>query len=144
MILLYRLDQDPLLPAIQMLAAMREQEIRLIQPAEAFRPVREVLEGEGFDSPMGTAAAMGPAVSAPVAAAAGPVIGTPPEDPLILFAGMDQEEVSRWVDQLKALSGGASSKILKAMVTPTNIQWSISYLLEHLKEERAYFQKRRS
>ena len=131
MILLYRLNEHPLFPSIRMLCAMYGHEARIIETNELRQPLRELVSAE-------TRTALPFAV--PAAAPVDPV----PEEPLILFAGMDQEQVSHFVDQLKALSGGTSSKILKAMLTPTNAEWSTLYLLEHLQEERAYYQNRRN
>ena len=131
MLLLYKMDDHPLLGAVRMLSAMYGHPIRMVQADEARKPLKELVSDEGTVN----------AVSAPVA---GPVFGAVSEDPLILFAEMEQETVSSFVDQLKVLSGGTSSKVLKAMLTPTNADWNIAYLLEHLKEERAYYEKRRS
>ena len=141
MILLFGLDEHPLFGAVAMLSAMCGQEIRKVAQSESRKPLKELLSEKTESLSLGASVPKGfPAAPA----FADPVIGSVPEDPLILFAGMNQEEVSTFVDQLKTLSGGTSSRILKAMITPTNIEWSISYLLEHLKEERAYFQQRRS
>lgn len=128
MILLYRLNEHPLFPSIRMLCAMYGHEARIIETNELRQPLRELVSAE-------TRTALPFAV---------PVVNQIPEEPLMLFAGMDQEQVSSFVDQLKALSGGTSSKILKAMLTPTNAEWSTLYLLEHLQEERAYYQNRRN
>ncbi|MBR3393921.1 MAG: DUF3783 domain-containing protein [Firmicutes bacterium] len=141
MILLFGLDEHPLFGTVAMLSTMCGQEIRKVALSEAKKPLKELLSGKTEPLPLGASVPKGfPAAPA----FADPVIGSVPEDPLILFAGMNQEEVSAFVDQLKTLSGGTSSRILKAVITPTNIEWSIFYLLEHLKEERAYFQQRSS
>ena len=141
MILLFGLDDHPLFGTVAMLSTMCGHEIRKVALSESRKPLRELLSGK--TEPLSLGASMPKGFPA-APAFADPVIGSVPEDPLILFAGMNQEEVSAFVDQLKTLSGGTSSRILKAMITPTNIEWSISYLLEHLKEERAYFQQRRN
>ncbi|MBO4888385.1 MAG: DUF3783 domain-containing protein [Firmicutes bacterium] len=131
MILLYRLEEHPLLPAIRMLCAMYGHEARIIGTNEIRQPLRQLVSAE-------------PGTFLPFAVPATAPVDQVPEEELILFAGMDQEQVSHFVDQLKALSKGTSSKILKAMLTPTNAEWSTLYLLEHLQEERAYYQNRRN
>ena len=141
MILLFGLDEHPLFGTVAMLSAMCGHEIRKVAQSESRKPLKELLVEKTEPLSLGASVPKGfPAAPA----FADPVIGSVPEDPLILFAGMNQEEVSTFVDQLKTLSGGTSSRILKAVITPTNIEWSISYLLEHLKEERAYFQQHRN
>ena len=132
MILLFGLDEHPLFGTVAMLSAMCGHEIRKVDPSEARKPLKELLSGKTEPLPLGASMPKGFPVAPALA------------DPLILFVGMNQEEVSTFVDQLKTLSGGTSSRVLKAVITPTNIEWSISYLLEHLKEERAYFQQRRN
>lgn len=58
---------------------------------------------------------------------------------MILFYGMTNKEISKFIDSFKTLG---LDRPLFAMVTPHSVKWKIAYLLEHLMEEREQAQAR--
>lgn len=60
-----------------------------------------------------------------------------PQEKVVLFNSFSDEELHKMIKVVKATVG---STIL-AVVTPTSAEWSFSYLLEHLIEEREWYSK---
>ena len=63
-------------------------------------------------------------------------------DTMLVFAGMDRKQISRFVDLVNA--SGAPRIALKAMMTPTNASWTAEQLREELEKEHQYFQNLRN
>ncbi len=118
MILLYEIDKLPGWPALQTAMAISKQTYRLVQPNEYHLTLGQLAAGEKT----------GPGLpSAPL------------NQPMMIFCGMDQEALSRFLALNRQLGGPQVA--LKAMLTPTNQTWTTRQLFEELKEEHAYFQK---
>lgn len=152
MILLYGLNGHPAISTINVTAGLFSEELRYVDPSEHHLPLRVLVAGTETETPASFLKPMASYPAGPTAAPSGlpfPAMnaGTDPTgatmEPMMVFVGMDAEKVSRFVDQLRVLSAGLSRNILKAMLTPTNQEWSGLYLIEHLKEERAWHQNNR-
>lgn len=61
-----------------------------------------------------------------------------PEEKVIIFNNFTDEELKGMIKMIRAI---APSSIL-AVVTPTSIEWSFKYLVEHLIEEREWYKNR--
>lgn len=61
-----------------------------------------------------------------------------PKEKVVLFNNFNDSEVNSAIKCLKAID----SKIIMAVVTPTSIEWTFDYLLEHLIEEREWYRKK--
>ena len=64
-----------------------------------------------------------------------PALWTLPE--IIIFFGVPDEKLDIFLAEYKKM--GLEKIRLKAIVTPTNLSWTIYYLTEHLKEEAKRF-----
>jgi len=62
-----------------------------------------------------------------------------PHEKLLLFNNYKDKELYDLIDSIKEVKG---SNTILAAVTPTSINWTVSYLLEHLIEEREAYRKR--
>ena len=58
---------------------------------------------------------------------------------LIIFSGLSDETVDRFLEEYKR--SGIEPVALKAVVTPTNISWSIYELVCELEKERMQYEK---
>lgn len=125
MILLFNLSQHPLLPVIKETAKDQHEALRLIPPEENRLPIRTLLDPSAPQGPLMPKLAENPDL----------MVAESFDAPMMLFCKMTQGEISSFVDQLKQSSKGASARILKAMLTPTNLNWTAPYLYAHLREE---------
>ena len=141
MILLFELENHPLLPSINLTAGLMGQELVHVAKEEYQTPLKDILQGDRTmpDNPLSKAAPL----AMPSAEGLMPYTDIQLE-PMMIFTGMNPDQVSDFVDQLKIQSRGQSGAVLKAMLTPTNLHWSALYLCSHLREERAYHQQRRN
>ena len=62
-----------------------------------------------------------------------------PNERVIIFNNFNDEEINIAIKSLKQVN----KKIIMAVVTPTSIEWSFDYLIEHLIEEREWHEKNR-
>ena len=141
MILLFELENHPLLPSINLTAGLMGQELVHVAKEEYQTPLKDILQGDRTmpDNPLSKAAPLA------MPSAEGLMPSTDSQiEPMMIFTGMNPDQVSDFVDQLKIQSRGQSGAVLKAMLTPTNLHWSALYLCSHLREERAYHQQRRN
>jgi hypothetical protein len=60
---------------------------------------------------------------------------TLPEEKAILFNNFTDDELNR---AIAAIRGNMEARPILAVITPTSIEWSFKYLLEHLIEEREW------
>ena len=119
MILLYQIDNLPGWPALQAAIAMKKETYRLVHPEEYHLTLGQLAAGEKS----------GPGLpSAPI------------NQPMMIFCGMNQSDLTRFLALNRELGGPQVS--LKAMLTPTNQNWTTMQLFTELKEEHAYFQNR--
>lgn len=58
---------------------------------------------------------------------------------IVLFNKCSEEEVK---NAMKAIKESFSVKPIFAVVTPTSIQWKFKYLLEHLLQEKVWYENR--
>jgi hypothetical protein len=63
-----------------------------------------------------------------------------PEERVILLNNYTDEELDRTI---KAIRANLKPGPILAVVTPTSIDWSFKYLLEHLIEEREWFRSQK-
>jgi hypothetical protein len=61
-----------------------------------------------------------------------------PHEKLLLFNNYKDKELYALIDSIKEIK---PPQTILAAVTPTSINWTISYLLEHLMEEREAYRK---
>lgn len=61
-----------------------------------------------------------------------------PHEKLLLFNNYKDKELYALIDSIKEIK---SADTILAAVTPTSIDWTISFLLEHLMEEREAYRK---
>jgi hypothetical protein len=59
-----------------------------------------------------------------------------PEERVILFNNFTDEELDKAIKAARAL---LKPGVIMAIVTPTSIEWTFKYLLEHLMEEREWY-----
>ncbi|QGU93952.1 DUF3783 domain-containing protein [Clostridium bovifaecis] len=62
-----------------------------------------------------------------------------PKEKIVLFNKCQDDEVMRCMKVIKA---NFTEKPIFAMVTPTSIQWKFKDLLEHLMQERKWYENR--
>lgn len=62
-----------------------------------------------------------------------------PEEKVILFNNLSDNELE---NAIMTIRGSLEGQPIFAIVTPTSIEWTFEYLLEHLIEEREFFRKR--
>ena len=61
--------------------------------------------------------------------------GKLPKEKVVLFNNFNDDEINVAIKCLKELSKG----IIMAVVTPTSIEWTFEYLINHLIEERQWY-----
>lgn len=61
-----------------------------------------------------------------------------PNEKLLLFNNYKDKELYDLIDSIREIK---SSDTILAAVTPTSIKWTVSFLLEHLMEEREAYRK---
>ena len=147
MILLFELENHPLLPSINLTAGLMGQELVHVAKEEYQTPLKDILQGDRTmpDNPLSKAAPLAmPSAEGLMPSAKSLMPSADIQiEPMMIFTGMNPDQVSDFVDQLRIQSRGQSGAVLKAMLTPTNLHWSALYLCSHLREERAYHQQRR-
>lgn len=62
-----------------------------------------------------------------------------PHEKLLLFNNFEDKELYDLIDSIRKIK---SIETILAAVTPTSINWTVGYLLEHLIEERESYRKR--
>jgi hypothetical protein len=60
----------------------------------------------------------------------------PISERVILFNNLSDEELNI---SIKEISSVLNPRPILAVITPTSIEWDVSYLIEHLLEEREWF-----
>lgn len=58
-----------------------------------------------------------------------------PEEKVIIFNNFTDEELQGMIKLIRAVAPGC----ILAVVTPTSIDWTFAYLVEHLMEEREWY-----
>lgn len=66
--------------------------------------------------------------------------GTLPKEKVVIFNNFNDNEINIAIKCLKEISKG----IIMAVATPTSINWTFDYLIEHLIEEREWYKKNSS
>jgi len=61
--------------------------------------------------------------------------GSLPKEKVVVFNNFDDNEINTSIKCLKDIS----KEIIMAVVTPTSIDWTFEYLIEHLIEERQWY-----
>jgi len=61
-----------------------------------------------------------------------------PNEKFLLFNNYKDKELYDLIDSIRGIK---SSETILAAVTPTSINWTVNYLLEHLMEEREAYRK---
>ncbi|WP_426348038.1 DUF3783 domain-containing protein [Alloiococcus sp. CFN-8] len=59
-----------------------------------------------------------------------------PQEKVVLFNNFSDEDLNIGIKFVRAIIGREG---IMAVVTPTSIEWTFDYLLEHLMEERQWF-----
>lgn len=62
-----------------------------------------------------------------------------PHEKLLLFNNYKDKELYDLIDSIREIKG---KHTILAAVTPTSINWTVSYLMQHLIEEREAYRKR--
>jgi hypothetical protein len=62
-----------------------------------------------------------------------------PHEKLLLFNNYKDKELYDLIDSIREIKG---KNTILAAVTPTSINWTVSYLMQHLIEEREAYRKR--
>jgi hypothetical protein len=62
-----------------------------------------------------------------------------PNEKLLLFSNYSDKELYDLIDSIRQIK---SSETILAAVTPTSIDWTVSYLFGHLIEEREAYRKK--
>jgi len=62
-----------------------------------------------------------------------------PNEKLLLFNNYKEKQLYDQIDSIREIK---SAGTILAAVTPTSINWTVSYLMEHLMEEREAYKKR--
>lgn len=91
-------------------------EYRIIKPEMADMKLRDILDGLKFEI-------FGAAL---------------PEEKIILFNNFTDEELHKTITIIR---NTVAIRPILAVITPTSIEWSFRYLLEHLIEEREWHRK---
>ena len=63
-----------------------------------------------------------------------------PNEKLLLFNNYKDKELYELIDSIREVK---SAGTILAAVTPTSINWTVHYLMQHLMEEREAFRKRK-
>jgi len=63
-----------------------------------------------------------------------------PNEKLLIFNNYKDKELYDLIDSIREIK---SVDTILAAVTPTSIKWTVSYLLEHLMEEREAYKKKK-
>lgn len=58
-----------------------------------------------------------------------------PEEKVVIFNNFTDEELQGMIKLIRAIAPGC----ILAVVTPTSIDWTFAYLVEHLMEEREWY-----
>ena len=143
MILLFNLENHPSRASLERVFHLKKAEFRHVPESELMLPLFQLVMPEALRKagPLG-ANALGASgkLSASVTGklSASPVSAAPAfTDPMIIFAGLSNQEVSDLIDRMNQ----AGVRIpLKAVLTPTSKDWTPVYLHEHLKEEHAAYE----
>lgn len=62
-----------------------------------------------------------------------------PHEKLLLFNGYNDKQLYDLIDSIRQIK---STETILAAVTPTSINWTVSYLMQHLIDEREAYRKR--
>ncbi len=62
-----------------------------------------------------------------------------PQEKVVLFNNFSDEDLNIGIKFVRAIIG---REAIMAVVTPTSIEWTFDYLLEHLMEEREWFKQK--
>ncbi len=62
-----------------------------------------------------------------------------PQEKVVLFNNFSDEDLNIGIKFVRAIIGREG---IMAVVTPTSIEWTFDYLLEHLMEEREWFKQK--
>jgi len=62
-----------------------------------------------------------------------------PYEKLLLFNGYNDKQLYDLIDSIRQIK---STETILAAVTPTSINWTVSYLMQHLVDEREAYRKR--
>lgn len=129
MILLYNLQDHPILAFLTPFASMFGESLRHVSKAEYAAPLGRLCYGnlykpdENAEKPL----------PSPLAKLPDSI-----DEPMMVFAGMPQDKVMMLLDFIKVQKAPRIS--LKAVMTPTNQHWSSYLLYAHLLEEHHYYQ----
>ena len=61
-----------------------------------------------------------------------------PHEKLLLFNNYNDKELHELIESIRQIK---SSNTILATVTPTSVNWTVSYLMQHLIEEREAYKK---
>jgi len=62
-----------------------------------------------------------------------------PDEKLLLFSNYEDKQLYALIDSIRSIK---SSETILAAVTPTSVNWTVSYLFEHLIGEREAYRKK--
>ena len=131
MILLYNMQDHPILAFLTPFTAMFGESLRHVSKEEYALPLGCLCYGDHYVPDENAAKPMpSPLASLPKAI----------DEPMLVFAGMPQEKVMMLLDFIKVQN--VPSIPLKAVMTPTNQHWSYYLLYAHLLEEHRYYQSK--
>lgn len=120
MLILCNMENHPAVPFLKMYCAANKQVLHHLTKEEYKTPLGILAFGKL--NPM-----FAPAIS-PKADTSGDF-----SEPMLLFAGMDQEAVSSLIDQMKAMH--LPPIPMKAVITPINAAWTAPMLHDALTDE---------
>ena len=120
MLILCNMENHPAVPFLKMYCAANKQVLHHLTKEEYKTPLGILAFGKL--NPM-----FAPAISQKAAAS------NDFSDPMLLFAGMDQEAVSFLIDQMKAMN--LPPIPMKAVITPINAAWTAPMLHNALADE---------
>lgn len=132
MILTYNLTRQNGLDLLQLAAIRFHQKLRPVAASEYGFPLASLA---GFSFPSQKAPETENPPSEPCADGQ-----TDFSDPMLVFCGMSQKDVSDLLDEMRRLK--MPSIPLKAVLTPTNAGWPSWYLHRQLQEEYRWHQTR--
>lgn len=143
MILLFNLENHPSRASLESVLRLKKAEFRHVPESELTFPLFQLVMPEALRKagPLGANALGAPGkLSASVTGKlpASPVSAVSAfTDPMIIFAGLSNQEVSDLIDRMNQ----AGVRIpLKAVLTPTSKDWTPVYLHDHLKEEHEAYE----
>lgn len=143
MILLFNLENHPSRASVERVFHLKKVEFRYVPESEFNLPLFQLVIPEALRKagPLGANALGAPGkLSASVTGKlpASPVSAVSAfTDPMIIFAGLSNQEISDLIDHMNQ----AGVRIpLKAVLTPTSKDWTPIYLHEHLKEEHEAYE----